>query len=82
MKVYHSKRTPEGVSTRQPWDKADLFFLCHAVRHGMAAEEVAGFLRRSVDEVRVKARQLDKQLICEDISIQPRASESSGKRRR
>ena len=30
----------------KPWARADLFFLNHTLRHGMAVEEVAGFLGR------------------------------------
>ena len=30
----------------EPWARADLFFLDHTLRHGMAVEEVAGFLGR------------------------------------
>ena len=41
------------------WLKADLFFLDCAIRRGMSAENVAGFLGRPADEVREKAEQLD-----------------------
>jgi hypothetical protein len=41
------------------WVKADLFFLDNALRHGMPAEKVAGFLGRTADEVREKAQELD-----------------------
>jgi hypothetical protein len=34
------------------WDTADLFFLISAVERGLSIEEVAGFLRRPVSEVR------------------------------
>ena len=42
----------------QSWDNADLLFLYDALRHGMSAEKVAGFLDRTAGEVRAKARQL------------------------
>ena len=47
----------------EPWARADLFFLDHTLRHGMAVEEVAGFLGRDSEEVRAKARELDEHLI-------------------
>jgi hypothetical protein len=31
----------------EPWSDADLFFLSDTLRHGMAVEEVAGFLGRT-----------------------------------
>jgi hypothetical protein len=46
-------------SGEQPWLRADLFFLDHALRHGMSVEEVAGFLGRSRDEVWLQALRLD-----------------------
>ena len=45
--------------TNEPWSRADLFFLEDALRHGMSAEKIAGFLRRTTDEVRAKASELD-----------------------
>jgi hypothetical protein len=41
-----------------PWSKQDLFFLDDALRRGLSFAEVAGFLRRNVDEIREKAREL------------------------
>jgi hypothetical protein len=55
------------------WDKADLFFLDNAIRRGMSAENVAGFLGRTADEVRAKARQLD--IIAHKAPVTPRFGE-------
>ena len=41
------------------WTSADLFFLRDSLRHGMSIVEVAGFLRRTEDEVRQKAKELN-----------------------
>jgi hypothetical protein len=38
-----------------PWERADLFFLCDALARGMSTQDLAGFLNRSVDEVRQQA---------------------------
>jgi hypothetical protein len=38
-----------------PWERADLFFLCDALARGMSIQDLAGFLNRSVDEVRQQA---------------------------
>jgi hypothetical protein len=43
----------------EPWVKADLFFLQDSLRHEMSFAEVAGFLRRTEDEVRAKAEDLN-----------------------
>jgi hypothetical protein len=40
------------------WSPSDLFFLKHALEHGMTFAEVAGFLSRDEDEVRKKAEQM------------------------
>jgi hypothetical protein len=40
------------------WSTADLFFLQDATRRGMSEQEVAGFLGKSVDEVRAKVIEL------------------------
>jgi hypothetical protein len=40
------------------WSPADLFFLEHALEHGMTHAEVAGFLSRDEHEVRKKAKQM------------------------
>jgi hypothetical protein len=42
----------------EPWVKADLFFLCDTLGRGMSFAEVAGFLRRTENEVRNKAKEL------------------------
>jgi hypothetical protein len=38
-----------------PWERADLFFLCDALSRGMSIQDLAGFLNRSVDEVKQQA---------------------------
>ena len=47
-----------GTTMGEPWAKADLFFLEDALNRCMSAKEVAGFLRRTDDEVRAKASEL------------------------
>jgi hypothetical protein len=42
----------------EPWDKADLLFLANAIARGMPVAEVAGFLRRTEEEVRERSRSL------------------------
>ena len=54
----------------EKWVKADLFFLDNALRHGMSAEKVAGFLGRPADEVREKAHQLD--ISTDEVPVAPR----------
>ena len=44
--------------SNEPWPAADLFFLRDRFRHGVPVEEVAGFLGRSIAEVRAKAKEL------------------------
>ena len=47
------------ISTDEPWTKEDVFFFLEdALRRGMSAQDIAGFLRRTVDEVQAKAREL------------------------
>jgi hypothetical protein len=41
------------------WVSADLFFLRNSLEHGMSFAEVAGFLRKTADEVREKAKELN-----------------------
>ena len=53
-----------------PWDNADLLFLHDALRQGMSAGNVAGFLGRTADEVREKVRQLD--IVIDDVPVAPR----------
>ena len=43
-------------ASRAPWAKGDLFFLEDALRLGMSAEQVAGFLGKPADEVQARAR--------------------------
>jgi hypothetical protein len=40
------------------WARADLFFLKDSLERGMSLAEIAGFLRRTADEVREKAKDL------------------------
>jgi hypothetical protein len=44
----------------ESWARADLFFLEDALKRGMSFEGVAGFLRRTSDEVREKAKDLNR----------------------
>jgi hypothetical protein len=44
----------------KPWARADLFFLKDSLERGMSFAEVAGFLRRTADEVREKAKDLNR----------------------
>lgn len=53
----------------QPWDNADLLFLSDALRHGMSADKVAGFLGRTPDEVREEAQRLD--IITDEALVAP-----------
>jgi hypothetical protein len=41
-----------------PWVHADLFFLQNALAHGMSIAEIAGFLSKTENEVRAKAKEL------------------------
>jgi hypothetical protein len=41
------------------WERADLFFLKDSLERGMSSAEIAGFLRRTADEVREKAKDLE-----------------------
>ena len=47
-----------GATT--PWEKADLFFLEDSLQRGMSSAEIAGFLGRTADEVREKAKKLER----------------------
>jgi hypothetical protein len=54
---------PDGhlnTNTSEPWSKADLLFLTDTLKHGMSFAEVAGFLRGIEDEVREKAKELNR----------------------
>jgi hypothetical protein len=46
------------IATGEPWVKSDLLFLEDALRRGLSAKDVAGFLGRTADEVQAKAREL------------------------
>ena len=43
----------------KPWARADLFFLKDSLERGMSLAEIAGFLRRTADQVREKAKSLN-----------------------
>jgi hypothetical protein len=60
--VSQSNRVDDVLSLQvcKPWARADLFFLKDSLEHGMSLEEVAGFLRRTADEVREKAKDLNR----------------------
>jgi hypothetical protein len=47
-------------SSGEPWSSADLFFSMYALELGMSFPEVAGFLRRTEDEVREKAKEVNR----------------------
>jgi hypothetical protein len=42
------------------WARADLFFLKDSLQRGMSLVEIAGFLGRAADEVREKAKDLNR----------------------
>jgi hypothetical protein len=42
------------------WARADLFFLKDSLERGMSLAEIAGFLRRTADEVQEKAKDLNR----------------------
>jgi hypothetical protein len=44
----------------KPWARADLFFLKDSLERGLSLAEIAGFLRRTADEVREKAKDLNR----------------------
>jgi hypothetical protein len=48
-----------SLQVRKHWARADLFFLKDSLERGMSLAEVAGFLRRTADEVREKAKRLE-----------------------
>ena len=52
-------RSSNGADMRKPWVKADLFFLEDSLQRGMSLAEIAGFLRRTADQVREKAKSLN-----------------------
>ena len=53
-------RMPKGrADMGKSWARADLFFLKDSLERGMSLAEIAGFLGRTADEVREKARGLE-----------------------
>ena len=50
---------PNRADMGKQWAKADLFFLEYSLRRGRSLVEIAGFLGRTVDEVREKAKSLN-----------------------
>jgi hypothetical protein len=44
----------------KPWPRGDLFFLEDSLERGMSLVEIAGFLGRTADEVREKAKDLNR----------------------
>jgi hypothetical protein len=65
--MLRSRRSPASTGSMggmppdvpaEPWVKKDLFFLEDSLRRGMSFAEVAGFLCRTEDEVRAKAKAL------------------------
>jgi hypothetical protein len=59
-KISRSKRTKNVADMGKPWARADLFFLKDSLERGMSLAEIAGFLGRTVDEVREKAKDLNR----------------------
>ena len=59
--IARSNRTKNVLSLQvgKPWARADLFFLKDSLERGMLLAEIAGFLRRTADEVREKAKSLN-----------------------
>ena len=51
----------EAPTERPRWSRADLLFLIDARRRGLSDALVAGFLCRTEDEVRQKAKELMRQ---------------------
>jgi hypothetical protein len=61
-KISRSNRIKQVLSLQvgRPWAKADLLFLKDSLQRGMSLVEIAGFLRRTADEVREKAKDLNR----------------------
>ena len=55
-----SSMFPKRADMGKPWPRADLFFLKDSLERGMSLAEIAGFLRRTADEVREKAKDLNR----------------------
>ena len=60
--IARSNRTKNVLSLQvgKPWARADLFFLEDSLQRGMSLAEIARFLSRTADEVREKAKDLNK----------------------
>ena len=60
-KLSRSNRIKNVLSLQvgKPWARADLFFLEDSLQRGMSLVEIAGFLGRTADEVREKAKSLN-----------------------
>jgi hypothetical protein len=54
------RKNVPSLQVGKPWAKADLFFLKDSLERGMSLAEIAGFLRRTADEVREKAKDLNR----------------------
>ena len=50
---------PNRADMGKQWARSDLFFLKDSLERGMLLAEIAGFLRRTADEVREKAKSLN-----------------------
>jgi hypothetical protein len=61
-KISRSNRIKHVLSLQgaERWARADLFFLKDSLERGMSLAEIVGFLRRTVDEVREKAKDLNR----------------------
>jgi len=53
-------RSPNWADRGKPWPRADLLFLKDSLERGMSLVEIAGFLGRTADEVREKAKDLNR----------------------
>jgi hypothetical protein len=51
---------PNWADMGKSWARADLFFLKDSLERGMSLAEIAGFLRRTADEVREKGKDLNR----------------------
>jgi hypothetical protein len=52
-------RSPNWADMGKQWARADLLFLKDSLERGMSLAEIAGFLGRTADEVREKAKSLN-----------------------
>jgi hypothetical protein len=52
-------RSPNWAEMGKQWARADLFFLKDSLEREMSVAEIAGFLRRTADEVREQAKSLN-----------------------